>query len=305
MRKPSSEAYAGGGEAPAMIAERPSFVATFDLEDWFHAENVKSSLPTSDWDALEARIERNSHELLDILSDAGCHSTFFVLGWVARRYPALVRRIVAEGHEVASHTDLHQRLDLLPGDRVARDLADARDALEQLTGSRVLGVRAPNFSISDALLDHLAEAGYWYDSSFFAFAAHDRYGRISAPIAPNEPVVEVRAGLLELPMTCLRVGPASLPWSGGAYFRLIPYPVFRRGVAAKLSATSWFMFYLHPWELDAEEVPPPGMPAFLRFRAYVGRHRTRRDLRRLLAEFGSSRVDEALRLRGHVPPTER
>jgi hypothetical protein len=106
-------------------------------------------------------------------------------------------------------------------------------------------------------------------------------------------------------MTCLRVGPASLPWSGGAYFRLVPYPIFRRGVAAKLRAASWFMFYLHPWELDAEEVPPPGMPSSLRFRAYTGRHRIPRDLRRLLAEFGSSRIDDALRSRGHVPPAER
>jgi polysaccharide deacetylase family protein (PEP-CTERM system associated) len=304
MEGPSSKAAFSGGDASAG-ADRPSFVATFDLEDWFHAENVRSSLPTSDWGALEARIERNAHGLLDILSEAGARSTFFVLGWVARRYPALVRRIVAEGNEVASHTDLHHRLNLLPGDRVARDLADARDAIEQVTGSRVLGIRAPNFSISDAVLDHLAEAGYWYDSSYFAFEAHDRYGRISTPIGPDEPVSEVRPGLLELPMTCLRIGPASLPWAGGAYFRLIPYPIFRRGVEAKLRATSWFMFYLHPWELDTQEVPPPGMPTFLRFRAYAGRHRTRRDLRRLLARFGSRRIDEALRRRGYVPPMER
>jgi polysaccharide deacetylase family protein (PEP-CTERM system associated) len=305
MERSSSEPRDRASRRSGTIAEHPAFVATFDLEDWFHAENVRSSLPTSDWDALESRIERNANELLDILAELDCRSTFFVLGWVARRYPNLVRRIVGEGHEVASHTDRHERLDLLSHEQFVRDLADARDALQQLTGSRVLGIRAPNFSISDAILDHLAEAGYWYDSSYFAFEAHDRYGKISTPIGPDEVVSEVRPGLLELPMTCLRFGPASLPWSGGAYFRLIPYPIFRRGVAAKLRATSWFMFYLHPWELDTEEVPPPGMPSSLRFRAYTGRRTTRRDLKQLLAEFGSCRVDESLRSRGYAPATER
>lgn len=277
-----------------------SLVATFDLEDWFHAENVKASLGGAEWSALEPRVERNAHDLLDILAEAGARSTFFVLGWIARHHPTLVRRVLAEGHEVASHTDAHERLDLLPRERVARDLRDARDALEQVAGVPVRGVRAPNFSISDQVLDLLAESGYWYDSSHFAFAAHDRYGRISSP--GSGPIWEVRPGLLELSMTSLRAGPISIPWAGGAYFRLIPYPVFRRGVDARIRRASWFMFYLHPWELDPEERPPPGMPASLRFRSYVGRHRTRRDLRRLLEEFGSERIDEALLARGYAPP---
>ncbi|HWO71108.1 MAG TPA: polysaccharide deacetylase family protein [Actinomycetota bacterium] len=295
----------GGARAPVEGPAPRSLVATFDLEDWFHAENVRASLPTSDWDSLEPRLERNAHALLDLLAEVGGRATFFVLGWVARRYPSVVARIVAEGHEVASHTDLHRRLDLLPPAEVVRDLARARDSLEQLTGTPVLGVRAPNFSISDEVLDLLAEAGYRYDSSYFPFAAHDRYGRISAPVERSAPIVEVRPGLLELPMSCLPLGPVSAPWSGGAYFRLIPYPVFRRGVAAVLRRSSWFMFYLHPWELDPEEVPPPGMPRSLRVRAYAGRARVARDLRRLLREFGCSRVDEALRARGYLPPAAR
>jgi polysaccharide deacetylase family protein (PEP-CTERM system associated) len=287
---------------PGETAVRPTFLATFDIEDWFHAENVRSSLPDTHSDSLESRLEPNAHALLDILADTGVRSTMFVLGWVAERYPAIVRRIVADGHEVASHTHLHRNLNTLPRDEVVRELAQAKDALEQVTGLTVRGVRAPNFSVSDDVLDVLADAGYWYDSSYFGFKQHDRYGTISATIPSHAPVVEVRPGLLEIQMTRVPVGRMMVPWAGGAYFRLIPYPVFRRGVAKQLRSTSWFTFYLHPWELDAAETAPPGMARSLRFRAYTGRPRVKRDLRRLVGEFGSSRIDETLRAWGHVPP---
>jgi polysaccharide deacetylase family protein (PEP-CTERM system associated) len=279
----------------------PAFLASFDVEDWFHAENIGPRLATRDWGALEGRVERNTHLLLDILGEVQVKSTFFVLGWVARRYPALVRRIADEGHEVASHTDMHLKLWSLSRDEIAQELTRSRDSLEQLTGTRVLGVRAPNFSISDAVLDAMAEAGYWYDSSFFAMRAHATYGRLTSEIDPDAPVVEVRPGLLELPMSRLRVGRVALPWSGGAYFRFIPYRLFRGGVAARLSRRSWFMFYLHPWELDPDEVPPPNLSYPRRLRSYAGRDRVRDDLRRLLAEFGSRRIDETLRSLGFAP----
>jgi polysaccharide deacetylase family protein (PEP-CTERM system associated) len=280
----------------------PAFMASFDVEDWFHAENIRTSLGTPDWTRLEGRVERNTHELLDILSEARARSTFFVLGWVARRYPALVRRIVDEGHELASHTDRHRLLHSLPRRELADELLRSRESLEQASGTRVLGVRAPNFSISDEVLDAMAEAGYWYDSSFFSLRAHSRYGRLSGAIDPEESVVAVRPGLLELPMSRLDVGHVALPWSGGAYFRLIPYVVFRGGVATRLRRRSWFMFYLHPWELDDDERPPAGLSHIRRLRSYAGRRRMRADLRRLLAEFGSQRVDETLISLGHVPP---
>ena len=280
----------------------PAFLASFDIEDWFHAANVRPSLGTPDWNALEGRVERNTHDLLDILGDVGARSTFFVLGWVARRYPALVRRIADEGPEIASHTDRHQQLWSLSRGEVAEELRRSRESLEQVTGTRVLGVRAPNFSISDGVLDVMAEAGYWYDSSLFSVRAHDRYGRLSGKVDADAPVVAVRPGLLELPMSRLRVGRVAVPWSGGAYFRLIPYRVFRGGVTARLNRQSWFMFYLHPWELDADEAPPPNLSYARRLRSYAGRPRMRADLRRLLAEFGSRRIDETLQARGLAPP---
>ena len=129
------------------------FLASFDIEDWFHAENIRTSLASDDWNALPGRVERNTHQLLDILGEAGATSTFFVLGWIARRYPALVRRIVDEGHELASHTDLHKQLRLLGRSDVERELKQSRESLEQAAGTRVLGVRAPNFSISEDVLD--------------------------------------------------------------------------------------------------------------------------------------------------------
>jgi len=278
------------------------FLASFDIEEWFHAENLKEALPTNDWGELEPRVERNTHELLDALAATGAQATCFVLGWVARRYPALVRRMVAEGHEVASHSDTHRRLYSLPRAALSEDLTRARDTLEQLTGTRVWGIRAPMFSISDDVLDYLAEAGYWYDSSFYDFKAHDRYGQLSTVIDPDRPVVEVRPGLLELPMSRVAIGPVAVPWSGGGYFRLIPTGLYRWGVRRRLRLRSWFMFYFHPWELDAEEPPPPRLSGMLKFRAYVGRGRMREDLRGLLTQFGSSRIDNTLRAMGYAPP---
>jgi polysaccharide deacetylase family protein (PEP-CTERM system associated) len=278
------------------------FLASFDIEDWFHPENVRVCLGTPDWNALEGRVERNTHALLDLLAGVDAHATFFVLGWVARRYPGLVRRIAEEGHEVASHTDMHHRLNLLSRRELAADLLRARDSLEQVTGERVLGVRAPNFSISDEVLECMAEAGFWYDSSFFSVRAHARYGRLSADVDPEASVAPVGPRLLELPLSRLQVAGTALPWAGGAYFRLIPYPVYRLGVARRLRTRAWFMFYFHPWELDAAEAPPPSMPLALRLRAYAGRRRTPADLRRLLAEFGTQRIDHTLLALGHTPP---
>lgn len=240
-----------------------------------------------------------------MLGEAGAHSTFFVLGWVADRYPRLVRRMVDEGHEVASHTYAHRRLAGLGRGEIGAELAQARDALEQVTGAPVRGLRAPSFSISETVLDCLAEAGYWYDSSYFAVRGHDRYGRLGERVDPAAAVVEVRPGLLELPMSRLELGRAALPWAGGAWFRLIPYAAYHRGVARRLRSHGWFMFYFHPWELDPDERRLPGMALSLRLRAYTGRGRMRRDLRRLLHRFGSERIDVALRRLGHEPPAGR
>jgi polysaccharide deacetylase family protein (PEP-CTERM system associated) len=280
-----------------------TFLASFDIEDWFHAATVGPYLPDTDWNVLEGRVERNTHALLDLLAEVDVKSTFFVLGWVARRYPALVRRIVEEGHEVASHTDCHKLLWKLSPDELTHELVRSRETLEDLTGARVLGVRAPSFSISEAVLDSIRDAGYWYDSSYFSLRGHERYGRLSAGIDPESNVVEVRPGLLELPMSRLRLGRAALPWSGGAYFRLIPYPVYRRGVEQRLGAKDWFMFYLHPWELDPDDSPPTGTPTRVRLRTYAGRGRMREDLRRLLREFGSRRIDETLLSLGFAHPS--
>jgi hypothetical protein len=150
-------------------------------------------------------------------------STFFVLGWIARRYPGLVRRMADEGHEVASHSDVHRRLYQLSPDDLAADLARARDSLEQITGTRVWGLRAPVFSIDERVLDCLAAAGYWYDSSFYAFGAHDRYGELRCVPDPDAAVVRVRPDLVELPMSRLVLGPMAAV-GGRQLLRLIPYP---------------------------------------------------------------------------------
>src|SRR5215208_3531794 len=172
---------------------------------------MQGVVPGAGWEGLEARVERNTHELLDILAAVGARSTFFVLGWVARRYPGIVRRIVDEGHELASHTDMHKHLSSLPARELQEELLRSRESLEQAGATRVRGVRAPNFSVNDQVVERMAEAGYWYDSSYFSVGAHRAYGRLSGDLDPDGAVIQLRSGLLELPMSRLRLGRMALP----------------------------------------------------------------------------------------------
>src|SRR3989442_3720693 len=251
------------------------FLASFDVEDWFHGIDhwfgTANPPSSTDWTPLEARVERNTHQLLDILAEAGARSTLFVLGWIARRYPALVRRMVAEGHEVASHTDMHRLLYTLSAEELVDDLARARDTLEQLTGAPVWGIRAPTFSISETGLRDLAEAGYWYDSSLFPFTAHRRYGKIPGVADPDQPVLELMPGLLELPMSRVAIGPLRVPWAGGAYFPLIPLRIVRRGVGPRTQGRCRFFFYFHPRGIGVRGSPPPGVRPLPKVRPYTPR----------------------------------
>jgi polysaccharide deacetylase family protein (PEP-CTERM system associated) len=259
---------------------------TIDVEDYFHVSVFDGVIPRQQWERLESRVEANTDRLLQILDDHGVRGTFFVLGWVAERFPNVVRKIADGGHEVASHGYGHRLVyDQTPA-AFRDDVRRAKSLLEAASGTRVRGYRAPSYSITPKslwALDILIEEGYTYDSSIFPIR-HDRYG---IPVSPRHAYVLNRPGgpLIEVPGSTTRVGLLNLPVAGGGYFRILPYAWTRWGIARVNQLEQLpVIFYLHPWEIDPDQ---PRLRAGLlsRFRHYRNIHTTEARLRQLLTDF--------------------
>jgi polysaccharide deacetylase family protein (PEP-CTERM system associated) len=229
--------------------------------------------------------------ILELLASTGTHATFFTLGWIAERYPQIVRAIVAGGHELASHGYGHERASDLSAAAFRSDVDRARKLLEDIAGTAVLGYRAPSFSIGSGNLwafDELASAGYRYSSSIYPIR-HDHYGMPDAPRFAHR----VAGGLLEVPVTTLRLGQRNLPSSGGGYFRLLPYALSRWMIGrVNRQDRQSAVFYFHPWEIDPGQPRITGIDARTRFRHYVNIPRTEGRLQRLLADFRWGRMDD-------------
>jgi polysaccharide deacetylase family protein (PEP-CTERM system associated) len=264
---------------------------SIDIEDWFQVENLREVIARDTWNDRQLRVERNVDRMLALMADAGVRSTCFVLGWIAERCPSLIRRIAAEGHEIASHGYGHELLGVLSHDQFRADVERSKILLEELTGTEVIGYRAPAFSITDWAIPILADLGFAYDSSVFPTIAHDRYGRLTGMDA-GRPVVELRPGFHEICVSCLRLGSRGIPWAGGGYFRLIPYPVFRRGITRILRGGQPYVFYIHPWEIDPGQPRVDGLARRYRFRHYVGLETCERRFGSLLGDFRWSTVAE-------------
>ena len=272
---------------------------TIDVEDYFQVSAFAPHIARTEWDRRECRVERNMDRILGLLARHQTQATFFTLGWIAERYPQLVRRIVEEGHELASHGYGHQRASDLSRDEFRDDVTRAKALLEDIGGQAVWGYRAPSFSIGDAnlwALDVLQEAGYRYSSSIYP-VRHDHYGSPDAPRFAHQ----VRPGLMEVPPTTLRLFSRNLPSSGGGYFRLFPYALSRwmlRQVNQRDGESA--IFYMHPWEIDPQQPRIPGVSLKTRFRHYVNIDRTEQRLDRLLSDFAWGRMDEIF-LRERAP----
>ncbi len=264
---------------------------TIDVEDYFQVSAMAPYIRRDEWDSRECRVERNVDRILALLDQHQTKATFFTLGWVAERYPAMVRRIVDQGHELASHGYGHQRASDLSEAEFFGDVQRAKGILEDIGGQAVQGYRAPSFSIGTGnlwALDTLLRAGYRYSSSIYP-VKHDHYGMPDAPRFAHE----VRPGLLEVPPTTLRLFARNLPSSGGGFFRLLPYSVSRwmlQQVNARDAESA--IFYFHPWEIDAEQPRIAGVDAKTRFRHYVNIERNERKLDRLLSDFCWDRMDK-------------
>ena len=263
---------------------------TIDVEDYFQVSALAPHFDRGDWHRVPCRVERNIDIVLGLLDESGAKATFFTLGWIAERYPQLVRRIVAEGHELASHGYGHQRATDQHRAEFSEDICKAKALLEDLAGVEVKGYRAPSFSVGKRnpwAFDCIAEAGYRYSSSVYPIR-HDHYGAPDAPRFPHES----RDGLLEIPVTTARVLKTNLPAGGGGYFRLMPYAL-SRSLIRRVNEVDGrpAVFYFHPWELDPDQPRVPGTSLKTRFRHYVNLHRTEPRLRSLLRDFSWRRVD--------------
>jgi polysaccharide deacetylase family protein (PEP-CTERM system associated) len=257
---------------------------TIDVEDYFQVSALAPYVERGKWDDMPCRVERNVGRLLALLDKHGARATFFTLGWVAERYPALVRSIVAGGHELASHGYGHLRASDQTPEQFAEDIGRAKNILEDIGGVAVVGYRAPSFSISDQNLwafDVIAEAGYEYSSSVYP-VQHDHYGMPNAPRFPYR----LKNGLLEIPVTTTRLFGRNLPAGGGGYFRLVPYAL-SRWVIRRVNAIDGkpAIFYTHPWEIDPEQPRVGAVGLKTRFRHYVNLHRTEGRIDRLLSDF--------------------
>lgn len=274
------------------MSETPSNALTIDVEDWFQVENYKGVIRRTEWDGLERRVVRNTDRLLDLFAEAGVQATFFVLGWVAFRHPDLIRRIVAGGHELASHGYGHARVVTLAPMAFRKDVRAARRLLEDIGQVAVLGYRAPTFSMSPGTTpwayEILAETGHAYSSSVFP-GRHE--GAASGELVPFR---VAGAGLAEIPMTAVRsglLGGRTLPASGGGWFRIMPYPLFAALLRQVHREGRRGNFYLHPWEIDPGQPRPAGVAALPERKHRIGLHSTEARVLRLLRDFRFGRMD--------------
>jgi len=262
-----------------------------DVEDYYQTEAMTSAAPRSEWDKMPSRVVTNTERLFELFAAHGECAAFFFLGWVAERYPSLVRKAKDLGHEIGCHSYWHRPIFTLSRKEFREDTLRAKAAIEDATGSRILGYRAPSFSLTagtEWAVDILGEAGFAYDSSIHP-VAHDLYEN---RLAPRHPYQLAGTSLLEVPISTVRIGKTNLPFSGGGYFRMLPYR-YVRWAMGRINRVEErpAVFYLHPWEIDATQ---PRLKAAWksRFRQYTGLRKTQRLLERLLADFRFSRLDQ-------------
>jgi polysaccharide deacetylase family protein (PEP-CTERM system associated) len=269
---------------------------TIDVEDYFQVSGFERDIRREDWGTYSSRVVQNTRRILSLFDSRGIRATFFVLGWVADRYPGLVREIDEAGHEVGSHSYWHRLVYSLSPSEFREDLRRSRDVLQRITSGPITSYRAPSFSITSQslwALDILADEGFKIDASVFPIR-HHRYGIPEAPFHPY--VHEATSGRLwEFPSSVSRIAKKNLPISGGGYFRLLPYRLtsrLLRRINNQLNQP--FMFYIHPWELDPEQPRMRAGTHGARFCHYVNLKTTEAKLERLLSQFSFDRVDRVL-----------
>lgn len=266
-------------------APRIKHFFTVDVEEYFQVVALAPYAPMAKWESFESRVERSVDELLALMARHGAMGTFFTVGWVAERHPAMMQRIVAGGHEVASHTYDHVRITHQTPDAFRESVRKTKTIIEDITGSAVTGFRAPSFSIvrgTEWALDILIEEGHTYDSSLFP-VSRSGYGYVGGG---RDPYVIERPGgrIMEYPPATIRAFGKTLPAAGGAYFRILPYGLVRSALRGAAARGVPGMFYIHPWEWDPGQ-PRFEVPVLTRIRHYTGQAGVMARLERAFKEF--------------------
>lgn len=273
---------------------------TVDVEDYFHVGAFENDISREDWDDLPCRVEQNTLRTLDLFERNNVKGTFFILGWVCKRYPELIKKIYEQGHEVASHSIGHHRVTDLSREEFIDDIRDSKKLLEDTIGAAVIGYRAPSFSIGEKniwALECLMEAGYLYSSSIYPIK-HDHYGMPSAPRFRFRPFEN--SEFLEMPVTTFTLFGRKLPCGGGGYFRLLPYGLSKMAMnSVNQNDNEACIFYFHPWEIDPDQPRQEQASFKSRFRHYTNLDVMEHKVEKLLTDFSWGRMDEIF-LKGSV-----
>ncbi len=274
------------------MAEMAVNAMTVDVEDYFQVSAFENHISREEWAHLPCRVEQNTHKILDLFAEHETKATFFTLGWVAERYPQLIRRMVEEGHELASHGYSHVRVTQQTPEAFREDVVKTKKLLEDIASVEIKGYRAASYSINESnmwALDVLAETGHKYSSSIYPIK-HDLYGVPDAPRFAFYPLGE--QSILEIPVTTLQLFGKKLPCGGGGFFRLYPYS-FSRWALQRVNQKEGQsgMFYFHPWEIDADQPRQQGINIKTRFRHYLNLNKMHGRLAKLLQDFSWGRMD--------------
>ncbi len=278
-------------------------ILTVDFEEWFVVENLRDNMAGEDWDSLTPRVEENAYKLLELFQAYQVRATFFILGWVAERYPNLVAGIVRAGHEIGCHSYSHRRVDLLSREEFEKDTRRAVRAIVNATGVMPVGYRAPSWSINSSIpwaFEILADQGFLYDSSTFPIK-HDIYGEPDAPRTAFRMTLDSGRTLYELPASTVTVWGKNFPVGGGGYLRHAPY-WFTSWMIRKLNrANRPAMIYIHPWEIDEKHPRVAGLTAFQKYRQYGAISTLMIKLERLLGEFDFSAAKDYIAMLNRRP----
>lgn len=260
---------------------------TVDVEDWF----CSPALSLDTWEQYEIRLDKPIHTILDLMDETHSTGTFFILGWIAEKRPELIKEIARRGHEIASHGYSHRLVYQQTGGEFREDVRKSKYLLEQLTGVKVYGYRAPCFSITESALDIVNEEGYLYDSSMIPNTWNTLYSKLNLAPSLLAPF-RTKQKLWEVPMPVFNLGRFNIPWGGGGYFRLYPYGLFNRGVNRIICHQGSFIFYIHPYDLDEGQPQIFNTSWFNSIRRYYGLRHTTGKLKRLLSEFTCTSIRE-------------
>ncbi|WP_223830052.1 polysaccharide deacetylase family protein [Paenibacillus arenilitoris] len=258
---------------------------TVDVEDWF----CSPQLPLSDWERREIRLERPVRQMLELLDERKALGTFFVLGWIARKRPGLIKEIHRRGHEIASHGYAHRLVRSQSPGEFRQDIRASKDILEDVTGDEVRGYRAPCFSMTEWGLEMLREEGYAYDSSLMPHRFNQLYNELKRP-SDVPASFRIKDKLWEIPLPAYRLGGLRVPWGGGGYFRLYPYSLFKAGAKSILRDRGAFVFYIHPYDLDPDQPRIFNSSLLNGFRRYYGLDGTHDKIRRLMADYAVTSI---------------